>query len=118
MREELMHSACGRRTRSPFPGIALARTREEIREVLVENGLNPGRPKTGDRSQAFEVRLIQALAEACEDPDAVACEWWARGCWIGEEGRKLPRTPAIFERKNKWALKPLEEDAAAEWRSN
>ena len=42
LRAELLHSACGRRTRFPFPKQALERTREEIREALSEQGFKPG----------------------------------------------------------------------------
>ena len=39
---------------------------------------------------------------ACEDPDAYFCTWWAKWVWLGAPKRKLPRTPAVFDRKTKW----------------
>ena len=118
MREELFHVGCGRRLRSPFPPHALEETRNRIREALVGGGYDPGRSRPGDREQAFCVRLIQVLSHLCEDPDSMVCNWWATGTWVGEPGRKLPRTPAIFERKTSWALKPLSGEVASQWQGN
>ena len=52
------------------------------------------------------------------DPDHHFCDWWARGVWIGSEEKKLPRTPALYERKTKW---PLHDDSCAlhgDWKAN
>ena len=117
-KQELLHLACGRRLRSPFPAAVLARTRDDMRLALLDHGFDSGLGRAGDRHQKFEVRLIEVLAIALKDPDAVFCRWWARGVWIGEPGRKLPRTPAVFERKTKWALKPLDGSEGTEWRPN
>ena len=58
--------------------------------------------RAGDRVQAFEVRLIQSLLFVFGDPDHYFGEFWARGVWLGSRERKLPRTPAVFDRKVKW----------------
>ena len=58
-------------------------------------------PWGGDRNQHFEVRLIQALLYAFDDPDALFCKYWAKGVWLGSQSRKLPRTPAVFDQKVK-----------------
>ena len=68
--------------------------------------------------QVFEVRLIQGLLEACEDPDHYFCNWWARGVWLGSPTRRLPRTPAVFERKTKWRLSDAPDEDVNEWQRN
>ena len=66
----------------------------------------------------FEIRLIQALLEACEDPDHYFCEWWAPGEWLGSMSRTLPRTPAIFDRKTKWRWAEPTDELHGEWQDN
>ena len=68
--------------------------------------------------QVFEIRLIQALLESCEDPDAYFCNWWATGVWLGSPKRRLPRTPAVFDRKTKWRLAEPTEQLHGEWQCN
>ena len=108
-KEELLFLACGGRKSSPFTEKVVEETRELIRFALLDKGLDTGLPREGDVVQAFEVRLIQALTVACDDPGSVFCEIWARGVWIGEATRRLPRTPAIDERKTSWRLGTLED---------
>ena len=115
---ELLRIACGHREASPFPESILVKTREEMRLALLDHSHDPGPPLEGDVVQAFEVRLMQAVASVCEDPDAVFLDVWAKGVWIGEEGRPLPRTPAVFERKTSWRLSPLEGHEHCQWQSN
>ena len=117
-KHELMRLACGRRDSSPFPLKEVERTREDIRLALLDGGFDSGLPRAGDMVQSFEVRLIQALASVSEDPDAHFCEFWAKGVWIGEKARPLPRTPAIFARKTTWNLGELEEHQQCEWQAN
>ena len=38
--------------------------------------------------------------------------------WLGSEQRRLPRAPAIFERKIRWRLDFPEEGDHSEWRPN
>ena len=99
-----MEIACGRCTESPFPEDIVRRTRERMREVLSAAGHGDCQQRAGDQPQQFETRLIQGLLQACEDPDARFCEFWSRGVWLGSDERKLPRTPAIFDRERKWRL--------------
>ena len=76
--------------------------RDDLRKILEQEGFGDGLPKEGDRVQSTEVRLVQALLKAFEDPDYYFCEWWARGVWLGSMKRKLPRTLAVLDRKTKW----------------
>ena len=110
--------ACAQLDSSPFHDSDLAATREALRSILMRRGFDEGRPRRDDRPQKFEVRLIGELAKACADPDAMFSEFWARGVYIGSKGRRLPRTPAVFERKTKWKLADLDPLAQPEWRGN
>ena len=65
----------------------------------------------GDVAQVTHVRLLQALARAVGDPDSEFPVQVAVGVQTGIDS-PLPRTPAIFEKKVRWAL-PSEEDQ--EW---
>ena len=76
----------------PFDPKIVEEVQDGLRRALREGGHGDGLPREGDRAQVFEIRLIQALLEACEDPDHYFCEWWARGVWLGSMSRKLPRT--------------------------
>lgn len=72
-------------------------------------------PLEGDVVQQFEVRLIQSLLMAFDDPDAYFCSWWALGVWLGSPSRKLPLTPAVFDRKTKWRFPEMTEDERSDW---
>ena len=41
-KQELLHLACGRRLRSPFPAAVLARTRDDMRLALLDHGFDSG----------------------------------------------------------------------------
>lgn len=68
--------------------------------------------------QPFEVRLIQGLLAAFGDPDHYFGEWWAQGVWLGSPSRKLPRTPAVFDRKTKWRFTETSEEGRGDWQPN
>ena len=86
----------------PFPDKLIKDLRMDMCLALKEAGFDDGLPREGDVVQAFEFRLIGALLRAFDDPDYYFCEWWARGVWLGSPSRKLPRTPAVFDRKTCW----------------
>ena len=71
-----------------------------------------------DVEQGAEVRLLQALLEAFKDPDAHFANFWAKGVWLGSVDRKLPRAPAIYERKTKWPRDDPELALQPEWQTN
>ena len=118
MKREILGMACGHRKSSPLPESIVVKTREELSLALVDHGCDPGLPLEGDVVQAFEARLMQAIAHVCEDPDVVFLDFWAKVVWIGEEGRPLPRIPAVFERKTSSRLFPLEGHEHCQWQSN
>ncbi len=59
---------------------------------------------SSDRKQPVKVRLLQALLRGADDPDSAVMEVIAQGVPIGV-GTELPRTPAVFAEKTKWALR-------------
>ena len=106
----LMLLALGKFDSPPFDDTIIKSVRDDLRIECKLRGHGDGLPKAGDAIQAFEVRLIQSLLSAFEDPDHYYCEWWAVGTWLGSRDRKLPRAPAIFDRKIKWKrLEPTDE---------
>ena len=101
-----------------FDTVVIDKVRTYLRIICKQAGHGDGLPREGDVVQLFEVRLIQALLSAFQDPDHYYCTWWACGTWLGSKQRKLPRTPAVFDRKLKWRLiEPVDERHHA-WQSN
>ena len=102
--------ALGKFKDSPFDDATVKDVRDDLRIACKQAGHGHGLPQEGDCVQRFEVRLIQVLLAAFEDPDSYFCIWWARGTWLGSATRKLPRAPAIFDRKVKWrTMEPVDE---------
>ena len=66
----------------------------------------------------LKVRLTQELLSAFGDPDSYFCTVWARGVWLGSPARRLPRTPAVFDRRVRWRLTELGEDTHGERQRN
>ncbi|CAK0885329.1 unnamed protein product, partial [Prorocentrum cordatum] len=57
----------------------------------------------------WHVRLLEAVAKAFGDPDHQVAGWAAAGVPLGVDA-PLPRTPAVCERKAKWALPDVKEE--------
>ena len=102
LKRMLMNLALGKLDKSPFDDEILREVRTELRIICKQAGHGDGLPREGDVVQHFEIRLIQALLSAFQDPDWYFCDWWAVGVWLGSPSRKLPRAPAIFDRKTRW----------------
>ena len=100
----LLSLASGSVEANPFPEHILEEVRTQLRLTLKRHGVGDGLPREGDIDQPIEVRLIQDLLKAFNDPDAFFADWWATGVWLGSPSRRLPRTPAIYERKTKWPV--------------
>jgi len=94
--------AAGKATSSPFgPGLV-----EGLRHRLEVRFLSQGQAcqqQGGDEDQPVRVRLLAALLADAQDPDAAGILGYACGVRIGV-GTRLPRTPAVFPRKKRWAL--------------
>ena len=118
LKRKLMEISCGKCVESPFGEDKVKSLRRELRRILSTAGYGPCTSRCGDAPQHFEVRLVQGLLEACRDPDAHFCNWWATGVWLGSSERRMPRAPAIFDRKTKWRLGFPEEGEVSEWRPN
>ena len=116
LRHCLLAAACGHLTCSPFPKGPLDTLREKVRADMVAEGFG-GLPVEGDREQTIDVRLLQALLRASADPDEGFVDILCSGVKIGAD-RKLPRTPAAFERKGKWALPELPAGMHPKWAAN
>ena len=108
----------GKLEKSPFAEKVLEVIRTDLRVALKRAGYGDGLPREGDRVQAVEVRLVQALLHAFGDPDVLFCDFWSRGVWLGSQTRKLPRAPAIFDRKVKWKFPEATEPLHGEWQTN
>jgi len=94
--------AAGRATVSPF-GVAMV---AGLRQRLVDRFLLRGvecRPRPEDEEQPVHVRLLAAMLHDAQDPDAAGIAGYASGVRIGV-GVRLPRTPAVYPRKKRWAL--------------
>ena len=65
----------------------------------------------------IDFELLGALAVHMKDPDAAVADHYRTGVPIGWRER-LPRTPAVFERKVHWARHVGQEGASSEWTGN
>ena len=86
----------------PFPAEATARIQSRVKDQLERRGFD-SRPKAGDYKQEFECRMMKGLMEEAQDPDAIYFDKLAKGVRVGV-GITMPRTPAVFRKKRKWAL--------------
>ena len=72
MKRLLMSLALGRFRGPPFDEKVIAEVRSDLRTVCKRSGHGDGLPLVGDVVQTFEVRLIQAMLSAFQDPDALS----------------------------------------------
>jgi hypothetical protein len=57
-----------------------------------------------DRPQLLQACMVERALEIAEDPDSYFVNWIATGSvWLGV-GKRMPRTPARYERKTAWRL--------------
>ena len=121
----LSELACGKHKGTPFPEAATERIRAKLRVALTAAGHPPASPGPDFQEQPIDVLLLQAALAESGDPDHEVFSSYASGVRIGV-GARMPRTPAIYERRNKWRLpsqaNPIPEDLDAEpegaWRAN
>ncbi len=94
---------------TPFPAGSTEALRGYAEQLLAEEG-QPGvcLPRPGDRPQPIRVRLLEALLRSGGDPDVNCWTQFAQGVPTGVSDR-LPRTPAVYEKKTKWRLKDQED---------
>jgi len=94
--------AAGKATGSPFGAAMVAGLRQRIVDRFLVQGVEC-RSLPGDEEQPVHVRLLAALLQDAQDPDAAGIAGYAAGVRIGV-GVRMPRTPAVYPRKRKWAL--------------
>ena len=59
----------------------------------------------------MRIRQLQSFSKYCEGPDWRFLNHYAKGVRIGWHA-KMPRAPAVYERKVKWSLGPEVPDPA------
>ena len=95
--------AARRLDKVPLPEDVVEETRAQLTTALQAAG--------------HPVRLAHALVRAAVDPDANFLDGITAGVPVGASG-PLPRTPAIFEKKVKWALPEAGKDWSGRWADN
>ena len=102
--------ASGKLTEDPFPRDLTNKIRSGVADFLAAAG-HEVNPRPDDQQQPISVRLLGALLRDSGDPDAAIMNTYAEGVRIGV-GVKLPRTPAVYDRKVAWRL-PSQRDPGA-----
>ena len=69
LKKLLLTLAVGKVTVLPFDKKIVAEVRMDLRIACKEAGHGNGLPKAGDLVQSFEVRLMESLLSAFENPD-------------------------------------------------
>ena len=107
--------ACARVEADPLRGLD-DRARVALEKLLAKSGFaRDGRPNHPGAEVDFE--LITALAKHLGDPDAKFPQMYRLGVRMGYR-RRLPRTPAVYPRKSRWAAHVGTEVEIAEWAAN
>jgi len=94
--------AAGKASASPFPPRVVAGLRRRLEDRFRLLGRDC-RDQEGDEEQPVRVRLLAALLDDAQDPDAAGILGYVSGVRVGV-GTRMPRTPAVFPRKRRWAL--------------
>lgn len=116
MRKLAYRVAAGKMVESPIPADLFKKLEEEVEEILKKAGVAPTHEES-DVEQVYDVRRLQAMLKLAGDPDWRILTTYARGVPLGP-GMKMPRTPAVFQKKRKWALSEEEGGSRKEWNEN
>ncbi|CAK0883391.1 unnamed protein product [Prorocentrum cordatum] len=119
LRAFLLERAAGKFEGDIFSPVLVAKLKTRWRMALSRAGLGP-RPRAGGARAPIAFGLLDALGKAFGGPDYRVAVWAAVGVPLGVD-TPLPRTPAVYERKLKWALPRLSEDefaAGDQWAEN
>ena len=98
--EKLLKQAHG----TPFDPSAV----ESLRKYACSLFGTAASPRRGDREMTIQVRLLQCIMRAAQDPDCAGIDKVVAGVPLGV-GVRLPRTPAVYPKKKKWALEGQED---------
>ena len=117
LRNFVLMIAGGKVLKTPFGADFIEETRRGLTDILRQHGFDTVE-KEGDRKQSIKIRLLQSFLRACGDPDSgFLLDTVAKGVPTG--GRcKLPRTPAVFDRKVKYAVPEVQPGETSEWADN
>ena len=91
---------CGCAEGSPFSVGAVSDLRLKIVNRLAAAGYEAHR-RDEDEASPIHFRLLSALLQLCEDPDAMVFKTHAAGVRVGV-GVRMPRTPAVCARMRHW----------------
>ncbi len=110
----------GEASSSPFPGEFV----EQLVEAFFTRLGDRARVRPQDRGCVIRLRMLQAILVEARDPDAAIISEYIEGVPIGV-GVRLPRTPAVFDRRTKWSLPEqrlkeahLADPLSFDWRTN
>ena len=108
--------AAGKAEGSPFAG-SLCEAREAVDNELKRTGRKPDRRKS-DRISEINFRRLQTMASVLGDEDHEFLSGVAElGVSLGVD-EEMPRAPAVFEEKTKWAREFTKEDLRQVWAEN
>ncbi|CAL1153097.1 unnamed protein product, partial [Cladocopium goreaui] len=119
-RRLLFELACKKHVDQPFPAALVKEAREAVKGILRKHGAQLDLDAIPER-QPFHLALLEEFLRLCNDPDASAYfsgkDSFAAGVSLGVN-QKMPRTPAVFEKKCKWRAYDGETTAADVFRNN
>ena len=107
--------ACGKPAGDPLDGMDV-----EARAVLTDLFHRRGFRRDGlaeHPANVIDLEMLQFLARELEDPDWRVLSAYRSGVRLGWHHR-MPRTPAVFERKTRWANHVGDTEGSQEFRPN
>jgi hypothetical protein len=107
--------ACARATEDPLRGMEI-KARQAIEVYLEKEGYSRS-GRLQHPGAAIDFELVAALAEHLGDPDAALAWSYGLGTRLGYR-RRMPRTPAVFEKKSHWAAHVGNDVVGTEWSTN
>lgn len=108
--------ACSQVAADPFDGIE-ARVKAAFVEILSRERDFRRDGVANHQAASIDFELIGAVGAHLQDPDTAVMATYRVGVPLGWRGR-LPRTPAVFERKTHWAPHVGHEGESCEWTGN
>ena len=107
--------ACGKVDTDPLKGADI-KAAAAITKLLGTEGFRRD-GKANHQACSIDFELLGELARRMDDPDYRMCELMREGVPIGWQQR-LPRTPAIYDRKTRWRSHVGEEGDNEGWKAN
>ena len=107
--------ACNKVDADPLKGADIKAAAAITKLVETEGFRRDG--KANHQACSIDFELLGELARRMDDPDYRMCELMSEGVPIGWQQR-LPRTPAIYDRKTRWRSHVGEEGDNQGWKAN